>query len=240
MVSRSLSLAVSIAAAVSSVRGQNDSQTSLTLDTAVISTAFEHANEGGQYNFTASTTSSNNFINWCETTGLPLTNGTQVTTGSCNPAPMGAIPSQDKIPTSKFVTPLNFDEICAGTTFPISLAISNLVSGWSADVFDNFYAAPQQLDADTGLIRGHAHFYIDSVGAYNSTTPVDALAFAFAGLASAPAVDGKLSGTVTGGLPVGVYRLASVIAAENHQPVLAPLAAHGSIDDIVYFTVKSC
>ena len=146
---------------------------------------------------------------------------------------MGAIPSQDKIPTSKFVTPLNFDEICANTTFPITLAISNLASGWSADVFNNFYAAPQQLDADSGLIRGHAHFYIDPIEAYNSTTPVDPLGFVYAGLASAKAVDGKLSSNVTNGLPVGVYRLASVIAAENHQPVLAPLAAHGSIDDIV-------
>lgn len=146
---------------------------------------------------------------------------------------MGAIPAQDKIPTSKFVAPINFAELCANTTFTISLAVNNLVSGWSADVFHNFYAAPQQLDADSGLIRGHAHFYIDPIEAYNSTTPVDPLGFVFAGLASAVAVGGKLSSNVTGGLPVGVYRLASVIAAENHQPVLAPLAAHASIDDII-------
>ncbi|KZV74513.1 hypothetical protein PENSPDRAFT_625749 [Peniophora sp. CONT] len=234
MVYRSLSLVVSVFAAVSFVQGQsNDSQTSLTLDQTVLSTAFEHENAGGPNNFTPSTTSSNNFINWCETTGLPLTNGTQVKTGSCNPAPMGAIPSQDKIPTSKFSSPTNFAELCQNTTFTITLEIANLASGWSADVFQNFYAAPQQLEADTGLIRGHAHFYIDPIQAYNSTTPVDPLGFVFAGLASAKAVDGKLSSNVTGGLPVGVYRLASVIASENHQPVLAPLAAHASIDDII-------
>jgi hypothetical protein len=40
----------------------------------------------------SSLTSTNNFINFCKTTsGVPLTNGQQVTGGSCNPAPVGAI-----------------------------------------------------------------------------------------------------------------------------------------------------
>jgi hypothetical protein len=56
---------------------------------------------------------------------------------------------------------------------------------------------------------------------------------------NSPAKNGVLSETVTGGLAPGTYRLASINAAENHQPVLMPIAQHGSTDDMVYFTVKS-
>ncbi|KAJ7665767.1 hypothetical protein B0H17DRAFT_1210774 [Mycena rosella] len=44
----------------------------------------------------ASSTSTNNYINFCALTlpQTPLTNGLQITTGSCNPAPIGLIPSR--------------------------------------------------------------------------------------------------------------------------------------------------
>jgi hypothetical protein len=34
-------------------------------------------------------------------------------------------------------------------------------------------------------------------------------------------------------------QLASINAAANHQPVLMPIAQHGSVDDMVYFTCSS-
>ncbi|KAJ6583631.1 hypothetical protein DFH09DRAFT_911518, partial [Mycena vulgaris] len=47
---------------------------------------------------------SSNYINFCALTlpKTPLTNGGQITTGSCNPAPIGLIPSVDKMPSAKF------------------------------------------------------------------------------------------------------------------------------------------
>jgi hypothetical protein len=89
-----------------------DPQVSLTLDPAVIAPGF--ANDGqdvpvaGQV---ASLTSTNNFINFCLLSDLPLTNGQQITGGSCNPAPIGLIPSVENMPSSKFVTPPNFGTI---------------------------------------------------------------------------------------------------------------------------------
>ena len=53
-----------------------------------------------------------------------------------------------------------------------------------------------------------------------------------------PAVDGVLSGNVADGLPAGFYRMASYNTAANSQPALVAIAQHGSLDDMVYFTVQ--
>jgi hypothetical protein len=78
-----------------------------------------------------SLTSSNNFINFCLTVpNLPITNGKQIATGSCNPAPMGVIPSSDKMPSANFIFPPNGDtSIVEGTPFTIKMAIQNFQSG---------------------------------------------------------------------------------------------------------------
>jgi len=55
----------------------------------------------------ASLTSGNNFINSCLTQNLPITDGKQIATGSCNPAPVGVIPSSNNKPSAKFVFPAN-------------------------------------------------------------------------------------------------------------------------------------
>ena len=75
------------------MNARDDPQTSLTLLASVIATGFENDGQNvpvaGQV---PSLTSSNNFINFCATVpNLPLMNSTQITTGSCNPAPMGVI-----------------------------------------------------------------------------------------------------------------------------------------------------
>lgn len=62
-----------------------DLQSSLCLDSSLVQTGFEK--DGQQTpaeNQVASATSSNNFINFCATVKLPLTNGQQVKGGSCN------------------------------------------------------------------------------------------------------------------------------------------------------------
>ena len=48
------------------------------------------------------------------------------------------------------------------------------------------------------------------------------------------AAGGILSTDVTGGLPAGSYRMSSINAAANHQPVLGAVAQHGTFDDWVY------
>ena len=46
-----------------------------------------------------------------------------------------------------------------------------------------------------------------------------------------------LTADVTNGLNPGTYRLCSINTAANHQPVLVPVAQHGSMDDCVYVSL---
>lgn len=122
-----------------------DEQDSLTLDPSVIATGFE---QDGQATPTAgqiaSLTSKNNFINFCLTVDKPITNGQQITGGSCNPAPMGVIASTANMPSSKFVFPPNGATIQANQEFTVQMAINNLETGNFVNADTNYYSAPQQ------------------------------------------------------------------------------------------------
>lgn len=216
-----------------------DPQTSLTLDPAVIASGF--ANNGqdqptaGQV---ASLTSTNNFINFCLTVpNLPITNGKQIQTGSCNPAPIGTIPSVDNMPSSKFVSPANGDTIAANSAFTISMAIKNMITGNFVNAQENYFAAPQQLS--NGQIVGHTHVVVETLSDLAQTTPTNPKQFAFFKGVNGAAVNGVVTADVTDGLPAGAYRLCSINAAANHQPVIVPIAQHGSLDDCVYFTASA-
>ena len=74
--------------------------------------------------------------------------------------------------------------------------------------------------------------------ALDQTTPTDPTRFAFFKGVNGAAQNGIVTADVTNGLPAGVYRLASINAAANHQPVVVAVAQHGSLDDMVYFTVS--
>lgn len=215
-----------------------DAQSSLTLDPAVIATGFESDGQeqpaAGQV---ASLTSSNNFINFCATTNLPLTNGTQIKTGSCNPAPMGIIPSTNNMPSAKFVSPANFGTVPANQNFTVSIAVSNLATGFFTNAEENYFAAPQQVDG-SGNIKGHSHIVIEKLTSLNQTTPTQPGTFAFFKGLNDPAQNGVLNATVAGGLPAGAYRMASINTAMNHQPLLVAIAQHGALDDMIYFTVQ--
>lgn len=89
-----------------------------------------------------------------------------------------------------------------------------------------------------GDIIGHSHVVIETLSALDQTTPTVPKNFAFFKGINGAAVNGVVTADVTSGLPAGVYRMASINAAANHQPVLVAIAQHGSLDDMVYFTVS--
>ncbi|KAI0047639.1 hypothetical protein FA95DRAFT_1605874 [Auriscalpium vulgare] len=212
-----------------------DAQKSLTLDPKVIATGF--ADDGqdvptaGQV---ASLTSKNNFINFCLTVNKPITNGQQVKTGSCNPAPMGVIAATTNMPSGKFTNPKNLDTIKANTNLTISLALKHLDAGHFTNAQETYYAAPQQVNAQ-GDIIGHTHVVVEKIDSLTTTKVTDPNVFQFFKGVNGAAVNGVVSADVPGGLPVGCYRLASINAAANHQPTLVAVAQHGSLDDMVYF-----
>ncbi|KIJ59819.1 hypothetical protein HYDPIDRAFT_177687 [Hydnomerulius pinastri MD-312] len=240
--------AVATASATSSVAnptstssgGGNDPQSSLTLDPAVIAKGFENDGQdqpaAGQV---ASLTSSNNFINFCLTVpNQPITNGQQITGGSCNPAPMGSIPSSANMPSAKFTNPKNFDTIPANQAFTVSLAIQGMETGHFVNAEENYFSAPQQLNGQ-GQIQGHSHVVIEQLDSLTQTTPTDPTKFAFFKGLNDAAQNGILTADVTNGLPEGTYKISTINSAANHQPVLVPIAQHGSLDDVVYFTVSN-
>lgn len=215
-----------------------DPQTSLTLDPAVISKGFE--NDGQQTptaGQVASLTSSNNFINFCLTVkNKPLTNGQQVKTGSCNTAPLGVIAATTNMPSSKFQSPVNGQDIAANTAFSIKMAVSHLQTGNFVNAASNYYSAPQQVNAQ-GDIIGHTHFTVQAIPSFTSAQPLDPNVFAFFKGVNGAAVNGVVSETVTAGLPAGFYRCCSINTDANHTPALVAVAQHGSLDDCVYFSV---
>lgn len=231
--------AAGTAAAAAAAGKGGDPQTSTTLDPAVIASGFaqngQAQQEAGQV---ASLTSTNNFINFCLTTKLPITNGQQITSGSCNPAPMGVIAAQSKMPSSKFTNPVNGQVIKANTAFTISMAIQNLQTGNFVNPNTNYFSAPQQVDG-SGNIIGHSHVVVDALQSLTQTQPTDPTKFSFFKGLNAAAQGGVLTADVTEGLPAGTYRLSSINTAANHQPALVAVAQHGALDDQVYFTVTN-
>ncbi|KAG5646081.1 hypothetical protein DXG03_004504 [Asterophora parasitica] len=167
------------------------------------------------------------------TVNLPITNGAQIADGSCNPAPMGVIPSTKNMPSSKFVFPKNGATIAADTKFTIQMAIRNLETGNFVNAQQNYFSAPQQLNGQ-GVIRGHSHVVVELLTSLDQTTPLDPNVFAFFKGLNGQASGGILTADVDKGLPAGVYKLSSINSASNHQPVLVPIAQHGSLDDAVY------
>ncbi|KAF8257677.1 hypothetical protein EI94DRAFT_1835506 [Lactarius quietus] len=187
-------------------------QTSLTLDSKVLNVASEfdgqqNITEAGQ---TPSQTSKNNFINLCIDKG-DITNGTQNKNGSCNPIPMGQIPSIDNMPATKFQQPPNFSTVKANTNLTIKLAVANMDLGFFVNAETNYYSAPAQM-----------------VGVTSWATRT--------GLNQKADQDGTVSTVVPGGVPPGAYRLSSITTGANHQSLNMPVAQRGTIDDSIYFT----
>jgi hypothetical protein len=137
------------------------------------------------------------------------------------------------MPSSKFVNPPNFGTIKANTAFTIEMAINNMETGFFVNAAANYFAAPQFLNAK-GQIQGHSHVVIEQLSALGQTSVTDPTKFMFFKGLNNAAQGGKLNADVTAGLPVGVYRLSSINTAANHQPLLVPVAQHGSLDDVVY------
>ncbi|KAK7040626.1 hypothetical protein R3P38DRAFT_3349200 [Favolaschia claudopus] len=183
-------------------------------------------------------TSTDNFANQCGETlpQIPLTNGLQVTTGSCNPIPIGYIPSVENMPSSKFQSPKNLDTIASNVTFDVVLATKNIQLGTFTNAQKTYFANPQKLNGQ-GQIIGHTHIVMEPIESLTSTKLTDPkVFFFFKGVNDAQDGQGNVKATVTGGAPPGVYRMCTIVSSATHQPAIVPVAQHGSLDDCIYFT----
>ncbi|KAJ7048062.1 hypothetical protein C8F01DRAFT_1007578, partial [Mycena amicta] len=188
---------------------------------------------------TASSTSTNNYINFCALTlpGTPLTDGTQIQTGSCNQTPMGLIPSVDNMPSAKFNFPKNTDVINANVPFNASLNVQNFQTGVFTNAQKTYFAAPQTLNKQ-GQIIGHTHIVIEQLTSLAQILPTNPKTFIFFKGVDNPAENGEAIAFVDKGVPAGAFRMCSINTSANHAPAVGPIAQHGSFDDCVY--VSSC
>jgi len=178
-----------------------------------------------------------NFINFCA--GLPLTNGQQLTGGSCNGIPMGRLPAKSNMISSIITHPQPGDRLPAKSTFNITIQTHHLRAGFLVNPSVSYYTAPQQLD-ENGDIIGHCHVTIQDIGSLKTGTPPDPTKFVFfKGVDDPGNGKGLLQAEVTGGLPAGFYRVCTMISARNHQPVTMPVAQRGAQDDCTKFEVIS-
>ncbi|KAK2589848.1 hypothetical protein QQS21_012470 [Conoideocrella luteorostrata] len=208
------------------------------LEANVVQNASQHngnaANATGQ---TPSATDLANFINFCN--GSALTNGTQVEAGSCNSIPMGKIPAKKNMISSIIMCPQNGAKIPAGKEFKLQAKVSNLAAGNFTNPESTYYSAPQDLNSE-GKVMGHLHFTIQNTGGdlnpQEPLDPIDIQDFKAVNTAADPA--GLLSVSVENGVPAGNYRVCTLIAASNHQPVIMPVARRGAQDDCIRFTAE--
>jgi hypothetical protein len=151
---------------------------------------------------------------------------------------MGKIPSTNNMPSTVFVSPQNGENLAANQDFEIQIQMINFAPGSFTNATSTYYSAPQDLDGG-GNIIGHTHITVQDTGdSLNPTQPMDPTVFAFfKGVNDAGNGQGLLSAAVEGGLPEGNYRVCTMAAAANHQPVLMPVAQRGAQDDCVRFTV---
>ena len=151
---------------------------------------------------------------------------------------MGVLAPSTNMPSSKFVKPKNLDAIKPHTTFEIKMAIRHLDVGHFTNAETTFHGAPQRLNAGNDII-GHAHFVIESLSSVSSTDPSDPSKFVFfKGADNKADREGNVSVNVTGGLPVGTYKLSSINTSANHAPVMVAIAQHGTLDDQIYVGVS--
>jgi hypothetical protein len=207
-------------------------QSSLTLDSSVIQTTDDGQNPPvtGQ---SAAATSTNNFINFCS--GQTITNGLQITTGSCNPIPIGNIPAVTAMPSSKFQSPANLDTIAADTTFNVTLQTVGIQLGTFTNAAKTYFANPQTLNAQ-GQIIGHTHVVIESMPSLTTTAITNPQDFVFfKGVDGGADAQNNVVVPVAGGLPAGAYRMCTIVSSATHQPAIVPVAQHGTLDDCVYF-----
>lgn len=150
---------------------------------------------------------------------------------------MGKIPATTNMISAIITYPLPGSTIRANTTFNVSVQTSHLAAGYFVNPNVGYYTAPQDLD-DNGDILGHCHITVQDIGSLTAVTPPDPNKTAFfKGINDKGNGKGLLQAVVDGGLKPGVYRVCTMIAARNHQPVMMPIAQRGAQDDCTKFTV---
>ena len=150
---------------------------------------------------------------------------------------MGEIPTTGNMISAVFVEPKNGATLAPDEKFEVKIQVKNFAAGKFTDPQSTYYSAPQQLNKD-GHVLGHTHVVIEPIDSLTTTAVSDPRKFAFfKGVNDAQNGQGEVIVPVAAGLAAGVYKMSTINSASTHQPVIVPVAQHGSLDDTVYVGV---
>ncbi|KLJ11465.1 hypothetical protein EMPG_13344 [Blastomyces silverae] len=187
---------------------------------------------------TPSRTSSNNFINYCSR--KILTNGKKNKGGSCNGIPMGEIPSTKHMVSTLIISPSLGDTFKVNQPIVFEIAVRNIEMGFYTNSNVTYISAPQSLNSE-GLVQGHTHLTVEFMGP--TATSIEALDASnptwFKSVNSPNNKGNRFTARLDKGLgKVGFYRVCTLTAAANHQPVIMPVPKRGAQDDCTKFKVN--
>ncbi|KAJ3124977.1 hypothetical protein HK098_000697 [Nowakowskiella sp. JEL0407] len=169
---------------------------------------------------------------FCKKSGQAESDGSQNKAGACSSTPMGQIPSVDKMVSTLIINPDSGAKVDASKDNTVTIAISNLATGFFDDPQKQYYLFPQTLNGQ-GIIQGHQHITVQKM---NGKAVLDAKVFAFFKGLNAASPDGKtLSVTIPAGTlrENGQHRICSLSGTFSHQPVVMPVAQRGAQDDCI-------
>jgi len=220
-------------------KNDNNPQTSLTLLSQLVQTASSLNLANLTNDESEPDHSTNNFINFC--VDQTLTNGTQNQNGSCNPVPMGQIPSVENMISTVITNPGNFKTAAKeNQTFNVVVKMRNFEGGLFSDADLQYFSAPQRIDK-RGYVKGHTHVVIYPMpGGFqlpNETPDPQVFSF-FLGVKQPFNQDGEITVPITGGLLKGFYAVATMATAETHQGLTQPVAKHIPPDVTTYFEIS--
>ncbi|KAL4980429.1 hypothetical protein BDW66DRAFT_147372 [Aspergillus desertorum] len=235
-------LLLSLLSSISSGINTGSQRSWTVLESDNIQTASQHDGlpSNNSFGYAPSATDPANFINYCSK--RVLTNGMPSEKGSCNGIVMGDIPADENMVSTIITFPLPGQLFPAHTPLVIEFRTSNLNTGFVTNPDSTLYSAPQALQ--DGNIVGHVHITIQSLFDYRNDklkgygVPPDPAKFVFfeTVFGEGDALNG-FSVNVPEGLPMGFYRVCTMAAASNHQPVIMPVVERGAQDDCQKFQV---
>ncbi|KAL2911154.1 hypothetical protein HK105_209402 [Polyrhizophydium stewartii] len=175
------------------------------------------------------------FSNIKPAVGLQAKDGSKL----CSSTTMGLIMAFNKMVSTVIIRPKvnecqNLDAQ-QNVTFEVDMV--NMVTGFFNLANEQYYMAPQTLDAKTSTVEGHQHITVQKLDE-NLGSPPDPKIFAFfKGINNAATDAGKrrLQAVMPGGTikEAGLYRICSMTGTDSHQPVLSPVIRRGPQEDCI-------
>jgi hypothetical protein len=167
----------------------------------------------------------------CKLSNFTISNGTQNFNGECAETFMGEIPNLNNMISTIILFPKDNSEIEENQPFTVSTKTIGLSTGFFSNSDTQYYLFPQTL-SDQGLIQGHSHVVIQEIK--NEDEPLDPRIFTFFNGLNDPAnSQGELNVLVNNGLPIGKYRICTMISSFAHQPTLMPVVQRGELVEFI-------